>query len=386
VLGRDQGKLRILFEPYQVPAMGVASFAVEPDEVEKSALTASEGLLENDFFRVEIDARGEIVRLLDKRAGREVIPAGTCANLWQLFQDGPEREAAWNVHDTFEKRQYPISGEATVHVHESGPVRASLRVERTHRQTRMAFEVILYRRTPRIDFVADVDWQERQTMLKIAFPVAVRSPAATYEVQFGAVQRPTHQNTSWDQQKFEVAAQRWADLSEAGYGVSLLNDSRYGYDVKGNVLRLTALRSPEYPDPEADRGSHCFAYALLPHLGGWEEGETVYRAREFNEPMAALPVASPSGAPLGAHSYLQVEGRGVVMETLKPAEDGNGWILRLYEATGGRGPIAVRCAHPIASAAACNLVEEPGEAVDVAGGEIASYIHPYEIKTYRLHF
>ena len=136
--------------------------------------------------------------------------------------------------------------------------------------------MLLYDQSPRIDFVTRVHWQERQVLLKAAFPVDVRAAEATYEVQFGAITRPTHRNTSWEQEKFEVCGHRWVDLSEAGYGVSLLNDCKYGHDVQGNVLRLTLLRGTERPDPEADRGEHSFTYALLPHLGDWRDGR--YRA------------------------------------------------------------------------------------------------------------
>ena len=221
-------------------------------------------------------------------------------------------------------------------------------------------------------------------MLKVAFPVTVRSPHATYEIQFGAIQRPTHRNTSWDQQKFEVPAQRWADLSEAGYGVSLLNDSRYGYDVRGNVLRLTLLRGPEYPDPEADRGRHQFTYSLFPHSGDWTQGETVRRAREVNAPMLAVAVAA--GTQAGEHSYLQVEGPGVVVETLKPAEDGDGWILRLYEAHGGRGTVELGSDRPLARVIACNMVEEAQGEVPVVDGRASAAIGPFEVQSYRLRF
>ncbi len=391
VIGREGDRARILFEPAGVPAMGVECFRIEPGEVDLSPPVAWERGLENAFYRLELDEGGALVRLLDKRAvpegpGREVIPEGERANVWQLFQDGPEREAAWNIHDTFEKRQYPFVEPARIVVLERGPVRAVVRVERAYRDSRFRYDICLYRRTPRIDFIADVDWQERQCMLKVAFPVAVRSPYATYEVQFGAVQRPTHHNTSWERCKFAVAAQRWADLSEAGYGVSLLNDSRYGYDVRGNVLRLTLLRGPEYPDPEADRGRHAFAYSLYPHPGDWAEGGTVRSAREFNEPMVA--VAAPRGQARvpRSHSYLQVEGQGVVVETLKPAEDGEGWILRLYEAHGGRGPVRVRFDRPLARAVACNLVEEPQEEAVLADGGLQYNVRPFEIVSFRIWF
>jgi len=383
VLSRGDGQARILFEPYDVPAMGYESYTVRPGAPgTMDGLAARERGLENAALRAEFDDEGNLVRLLDKRCGREVISPEEPANLWQLFQDGPEREAAWNVHDTFEKRQYGWDGPATIRVIESGPVRAALLIERARGDTQASLRVELHKRLPRLDFVADVDWQERQTMLKLAFPVQVRSTEATCEIQFGTVQRPTHRNTTWDQQKFEICAHHWVDLSEGGYGVSLLNDGRFGHDVKGNMLRLTALRGPEYPDPQADLGDHHFVYALYPHAGDWREGGTARRGWELNAPMTA--VVSRGSGNGGARSLLEVEGSGVVVTAFKPAEDGDGWVLRLYEAHGGRGPVQVRFAQPPTRAVATNLVEEPEDGLDLAGSALSFEVKPYEIKTFRL--
>jgi alpha-mannosidase len=201
-------------------------------------------------------------------------------------------------------------------------------------------------------------------------------------VQFGAIERPTHQNTSWDSQKFEVPAQRWADLSEPGYGVSLLNDSRYGYDAKENVLRLTLLRSTTYPDPEADRGTHEFTYSLLPHAGGWVEGETVRRALELNVPVRTAPIVAAEKP----RSYLSVSGVSTIVEALKPAVDGRGLILRLYEPHGARGEVAIGTAPVmgISRVVDCNLVEEDGEPVFTESGVFRFEIKPFQIRTFRL--
>jgi len=385
VLSRGDGRAQILFEPYDVPPLGMETFVVQPGEpMPLTGVHAWERGLENAMFRVELDDEGQITRFLDKRYGREVIPPGEKGNVWQLFQDGPEREAAWNVHDTFEKRQYPFEEPAAIRVVEEGPVRAALLVERPYRQSRLSWRIALYQRTPRLDFVADVDWAERQTMLKIAFPVLVRSPEASYEIQFGAVQRPTHRNTSWEQAKFEVCAHHWADLSEAGYGVSLLNDSRYGYDIKGNVLRLTALRSPDYPDPQADQGAHHWVYALLPHAGGWQEGDVVARGWELNAPMVAL-VSAGSGAGR-AVSYLTAEGAPVVLSALKPAADGRGWIVRLYEPHGGRGVVRLSFMRPPRRVTETNLVEEDRAEGVCEGRELRVELTPFAIKTFRVEW
>lgn len=216
-------------------------------------------------------------------------------------------------------------------------------------------------------------------MLKAAFPLAVHTERATYEVQFGAIERPTHTNTSWEQEKFEVCAQRWADLSEGGYGVSLLNDCKYGHDARGNVLRITLLRGPQYPDPLADLGEHEFTYSLYPHQGDWREAETVRRGWELNVPMFTLPtdVQRPPT------SFMQVRGPAIV-EALKPAEDGDGAILRLYEPHGSRGKVTVHLKLPVRGVVACNLVEENEEAIAVDSGAFSFDILPFQIRSFRL--
>jgi alpha-mannosidase len=392
VVRQVDGQVELAFAANGLPAMGYARFAVrQAAAAAGSSLRISPRLIENRFFRIELDADGCITRLLDKRQAREVIPAGQRANDLQLFQDGPEREAAWNIHATFEKRTYDWDPGATIEVIEAGPVRAALRITRRYRGSTLVQELRVYDHLPRIDFATQADWQARQVLLKAAFPVAVRSPRATFEIQFGAVERPTHRNTSWEQEKFEVCAHRWADLSETGYGVSLLNDCKYGYDVRDNVLRLTLLRGPESPDPDADRGHHEFTYALFPHAGGWGEGETVRRGWELNAPVVC--VTGDEGRQTKddrrqtpqTDSFFQVEGPAI-LETIKPAEDGNGWILRLYEPNGGRGQVTLRAARPWHQVERCNLVEEAGTELAAAGQAVTFPIRPFEIVALRVLF
>jgi alpha-mannosidase len=371
----------VLVEGAEIPSLGYADFTIaSKPAAAKSALTVSAHLIETPYYRIAISPTGGITSIYDKQCAREVIAEGAVGNDLQLFQDGPEGEDAWNIHDTFEKRRYVIEGEAAISFVESGPIRGIVRVRRSHRDSVIEQDIVVTAGSPRIDFVTRVDWQERQTMLKAAFPLAIRSVRATYEVQFGAIERPTHRNTSWDKQKFEVPAQRWADLSEAGYGVSLLNDSRYGYDAHGNVLRITLLRSTTWPDPEADRGTHEFTYSLLPHAGGWVEGETVRRAWELNVPVRTRPV--PTAAP--SQSFLSVSGASAIVEALKPAEDGRGLILRLYEPHGARGEVVVNAGSSLSSAVECNHVEEDGASISVSGGEFRFMIQPFQIRSFRL--
>jgi len=372
VVDQDEHNATISFCPQSVGSIGAKPYRIVPfSGVQTTSLHVSSECLENRFFRIELDPGGNIDRLLDKRVGREVVSRGSRANELQLFQDGPEREAAWNVHDTFEKKQYEWDTTAKIEVKETGPVQASVRVTRRYRESVVVQDIVLYDTMPRIDFVTRADWQARQV------------PRATYEIQFGAVERPTHRNTSWDEAKFEVCAHRWADLSEAGYGVSLLNDCKYGYDVKGNVLRLTLLRGAEWPDPDADRGSHEFTYSLLPHTGDWVAGQTVRRAWELNAPMVCVVGIDRGGTMSMSSSYFTVNGPAI-LETIKPAEDGDGLIVRLYEPHGGRGGVRVKTpfSHPVVTA--CNHVEEDQEQITTDEASFAFQIRPFEVRTFRL--
>ena len=380
VVARRDGMAEVVAVVHGVPSVGALDVEVRSGSPARTPLQASGWTLESDLYLLELGEDGSLVRLLDRRVGREVIPEGQPANRLHLFQDGPEREAAWNIHATYAKREYPWEGESSVEIVESGPVRAVARVTRRHHDTVLTQEITLYAGLPRIDFRTHVEWHERQTLLKVAFPVAVRAAHATFEVQFGALERPTHRNTSWEHEKFEVCGLRWADLSEGGYGVSLLNDCKYGHDVLGNVLRLSLLRGTDYPDPDADQGAHDFTYSLLPHAGDWREGETVRRAAELNAPLAAVP----AGAPAGPVSYLRIAGPAV-LETLKPAEDGDGAIVRLYEPNGARGCVTVEHALPFREVVACSLVEENEAPVPAEPGRFAFDLRPFQIRTFRLH-
>ncbi len=383
VIARHDDQAEIVFAPEDVPSVGYMALTVRPLAApQEHSLRAYTDALENRYFRLVLDGEGQITGLFDKRQQREVLPAGEAANRLQLFQDGPEREAAWNVHATFDKREYAWDPGTEIEVLERGPVRAAVRIRKHYRDTTLEQDIILYDRVPRIDFATRVDWQARQVMLKAAFPVQVRAQRATYEVQFGAMERTTHYNTSWDQERFEVCGQRWVDLSEPGYGVSLLNDSKYGHDIKGHTLRLTLLRGPEWPDPNADRGQHAFTYALLPHAGDWCQADTVRRAYELNAPLVCRP-GSGAGSGPASQSFLQVEGPAI-LETLKPAEDGDGWIARLYEPHGSRGRVRLQAPRALRRAEACNLVEEPLREIPVSGSEVEIPIGPFEIATLRL--
>lgn len=235
--------------------------------------------------------------------------------------------------------------------------------------------MILYSNSRRIDFKTKVDFHDQHKLLKAAFPVDVRSTYGTYDVQYGNVRRPNHWNTSWDQAKFETVAHRWADLSERNYGVSVLNDCKYGHDIKDNVIRISLLRAGTHPDHLQDQGEHTFTYALLPHKGDFVEGMVVQEAFALNEPMQAVPGASR----LTYDSFVSFDNAQIELDAVKRSEDGKYIVIRFHEFAGSRQEVKVKPGFAYKAWAECDLRERP--AADFVQDEICMSLHAYEIKT-----
>jgi len=377
------GERRLLIWADRVPPYGWKTLRCGEGAVATvPGLSVERGRLENRYLRVLFDEAGRITSLVDKRRAREVIADGRRGNELILFEDKPLNNDAWNIDVFYEEKAWLLDAPAETEVVENGPVRATIEFCRSFQHSTLRQRVSLYADSPRLDFDTWVDWHEHHQLLKVAFPVTVLSPRATYEIQFGSIERPTHRNTSWDYARFEVPAQRWADLSEGDYGVSLLNDCKYGYDVHENVMRLTLIKSATSPDPEADQGEHRFTYSLLPHQGTWRR-DTVRHAAELNVPLIAC--ATPGGGSLpGKWSFVRASADNLVIDTVKQAEDGAGMIVRLYEAHGQRGNGRLYFGHDLGEAWECNLLEEPERAVDTAGPSLGLDYRPYEIRTFRV--
>ena len=230
------------------------------------------------------------------------------------------------------------------------------------------------------------DWQEKHILLKVAFPLSAHSDKATFEIPYGSIERPTTRNTPAEKAKFEVPAQRWADLSDAKHGFSLLNDSKYGYDVKGNVLRLSLLRSPEWPDPHADEGHHEFTYSLYPHAGSWRDAQTVRRGYELNYKMIAVQPHKHEGKLPSEYSFVGVEPDNVVLTAIKKSEDDDSLILRFYEWAGKEADVKLHLPPGAQSASETDLMEKPIGELAVHNDSVTVHTKPYEIKTVKVRF
>jgi alpha-mannosidase len=381
-------------------AIDMAADAAGPadDPAAPAAVEVGDGWMANGRIHLEWDGDGRLTRVFDIDHDREVLAEGAFGNLFQLHEDRPGNWDAWDVDRSYLDHTTDLAGDAlTAPVGiaileggsgEGGGLRGVVRFRRSFGASVIDQTMTLAAGSRRVDFATDVDWHEDHKFLKVAFPVAVHAAQARFEIQFGHLARPTHANTAYEQARFEVCAQRWADLSEAGFGVALLNDCKYGYDVLGHTLRLSLLRAPTAPDPLCDRGRHRFTYALLPHDGGL--GPVIAAGYALGAPLdVRTPGLSATGAGAAParppeHSLVGVTDPGFVVETVKAADDGRGIIVRGYEALGGRRPVRLRPGGPCTAAVRTDLLERDGEAVEVDRDGIALTLRPFEIVTLRL--
>lgn len=364
-----------------VPPLGGRAVALSPATVELPktiGLSVSPTSLENARLRVELDAQGRVVSLFDKQSGRETIEAGTAANALFAHQDIPVDFDAWDIDASFEDKVWPVDRLVSSEVVETGPYRAAIRLEWRYESSSIVQIVALERDSARLDIDCMVDWHEHQTLLKAAFPLAVRTDSVAAEIQFGHVTRPTHRNTSWDVARFETSMQRWVDMSEPGFGVALINDCKYGYDAKGNILRLTLVKSPVFPWPDADQGLHRFRYALFVHDG--DRGAVHDEAEAFNLPLQLIAGAAAGLSP-NSVSLFEVLGDGVSVEAVKKAEDGNAFVVRLCETRGRRQAVTLDFGATGRKVREANLLEAPSAQLADNVHTLALTLGPFEIRT-----
>ncbi|WP_040950680.1 alpha-mannosidase [Gorillibacterium massiliense] len=367
--------------------------------------TASSGISvptewETPFYKLLFNERGEIASLYDKEVGREVVSTGRTANRFYFFHDRPTLWDAWDIDSRYEQQPAGDVDLLESWLQESNPIHDVFGFRWKIGSSEIRQQMVLYRHDRRIDFRTEVDWNESHKLLKVGFPIDVQTTKATYEIPFGALERPTHRNTSWEQAQYEVCGHRFVDVAEHGYGVSLLNDSKYGYDVQGSTIRLSLLRAPKWPDLTADLGRHVFTYSLYPHRGDWKMAHTLRRAAELN---STPPVIAPGFYSAGESATISIADHGtamnrrlpasgslipftgchVVLDTVKPAEDGEGVILRLYESAGGRETVEI-CWNGNGSGFVSNALEEELELLAEDEGRYELHFAPFEIKTIKL--
>lgn len=346
-------------------------------KVENVAEEFEENTVETPYYIVSWDNKGRLVRLYDKGADREVIPEGKFANVIQIFEDKPRCFDAWELESTIDlkKEEIPCDGDIIKTKNELGYF---IHFTYNYNNSKIMQTMCLYNDKRRIDFKTIVDWKESQKILKTAFSVDIRGVFARYDVQEGNIVRPITRNTSWEAAKFEVVAHKWADLSETGYGVALLNDCKYGYDIKEDTMRLSLLKSATDPDYSADYGTHEFTYSLYPHKEEWYNSGLEEEAFDLNSSVVVLEGASA----LGKESLISFDAENVVLDAFKKAENEEAYVLRFHEFTGRRGRLTITTGLKFDSWCESDLMENPlGEWKQTA---IEVEVKPYEIKTIML--
>lgn len=391
---KEANRVRVLALT-NVPSLGYKTYfvhAATQPALATSRVKSTADSLENEYLRLKIDpATGCVTSLFDKKTMTESLAlpetdsggpkSMICGNLLQAFQDKPKAWDAWNVDADFEKVHWDITTADEVKLVESGPLRAILRVKQHFQKSSFVRDIIVTAGSPRVDVKTSVDWNEKHILLKVGFPLSSHNDKATFEIPYGSIERPTTRNTPAEQAKFEVPALQWADISDAKHGLSLLNDCKYGYDSKGNVLRLSLLRSPEWPDPHADEGHHEFTYSVYPHAGTWRDALTVREGYNLNYPLLTLQAQKHTGSLSATHSFVQTEQQNVVITALKKAEDSEDLVLRFYEWAGKSGDIRLQLSVLVQSAQDVSLMEKPAGSLAVQGEVVIVPTKPYEIRT-----
>jgi alpha-mannosidase len=328
--------------------------------------------LENPHLSVRLSADGSVESVIDKESGRETLAAP--GNRLELYDDDPIKFDAWDVDPAHLETRRDCPPAESWELVTSDSLRAEIAFERRVGDASSLRQVVrLDAGARRVEFLTTVDWRESHKFLKVCFPLDVRATRATYETPFGTTERPTHYTTSFDRAQYEVPGHRFADLSEHGFGAALLTDSKYGYSCHGDELRISLLRAPKSPDPDADMGRHEFAYALLPHVGGWREAGVLIEAVQFNAPLRWT-----HGVP--AEPFASVDG-GLVLDTIKRGERSDDLVLRLYEPFGGRGVARVRLGTPFSEARLANALEDELDGARIENGVLVLPYRPHEILT-----
>ncbi len=387
---------QVLFIAQRIPAFGYATYELRkapPSPAQPSSVRPFTP--ENALFRIAVDSvSGWITSITDRRNGKEILSGS--GNRLQLLEDTPKEWDAWNLGLTGKEFPTAFRGAELV---EQGPVRTVVRLHRDYLKpgVRKDFptedfpssfftqDIILYDGLDRIDFTTEADWWEDHTMVKLAFPLAFSDTVATYEAPYGTIRRSTQMRNSIEKAQVEVPASRWADVSTDVYGVSLINNAKYGYDIKGSTMRLSLLRSPKWPDPTADRGKHLIRYSLYPHDGRWQSSATLQRGYEFNTPLLTSMTDAHKGKLPAADSFLSITPSNLVLTSVKQAEEGNAWVLQWYDAKGEASVAAVSLPFHPSKALLSNFVEEDGAALDVKGNVITVPTRAHGIVTVKVY-
>lgn len=353
--------------------------------VSKANMEIKDRCLENSSYKIEFDENMEMSRFYDKAFDRDVILKGTKANSIKAYEDKPMNFDNWDIDIYYKEKCWNVDDVQSVEWLEKGPVRATLKIERKFVNSTIIQKIYFYNHTKRIDFDTYVDWKQKQVLLRVDFPVDINNTEATYDIQFGNLKRATHSNTSWEKAKFEVCAHKWADISETGYGVSLMNDCKYGYSISDSTMSLTLLKSGILPNPVTDQEEHTFVYSIYPHEDIVEKSETVNESYNLNCPLYSYESKNgSSNKSENIGNILEVDKENVIIETVKKAEDNSGIIIRMYESQNKREVVGITFKDGFKKVKEYDLMENEIGEVKISENKFTFDIKPYEIKTFKI--
>lgn len=364
-----------------LPSKGRKTFLLVEEQTVQIPFTRDQNKLDTPFYQIELNENGLFTSIYDKENDREVLQKGEVGNLFRMYEDKPIYYDNWDIDIYYTEKYWDALHVCRMEWTELGSQRATLEIDRTISNSTIKQKIYFYAHSRRIEFETYVDWKEHQHLLKVHFPVNIHADEATFDIQFGNLTRKVHTNTSWDMARFESCGQKWMDLSEGHYGVSLLNDCKYGHSVKDSNIALTLIKSGIEPNPTTDQEEHFFTYALYPHKETWRAARTVQEAYKLNQPTFSIL----GGIPGNHASFVKVDQPNIIIETVKKAEDGSGIIIRLYESENALTKAAITFdKNEIVSLEECNLIEETIEKIKTNKHSFQFAIKPYEIKTYKV--
>jgi len=358
-----------------IPSMGWST--AEADFT--NTISILENCIENKYYIITFDENANITSIYDKEFDREVIRKGETANQIEAFEDLPYQYDNWELSEYYKQKKWNVDDLQTVEKTTDG-ARSGFKIIRKFLNSVIEQKVWVYENSRRIDFETDIEWKESHIVLKAAFPINVHADKASYETQFGYVERPTHGNTSWDAAKFEVCGHKYADISEDDYGAAILNDCKYGYNAEGSTLKLTLLKCGTYPYEEADKEHHSFTYSFMPHSGNHKQGKVIQESYKLNRPLVAVK-AQGDGSVEDRFSLVKCNKENIIIETVKKAERSNATVIRAYDAYNRSTKAEITFGFDVKSAYFCDLMENKLEKLEVKENSIIIPVSAFEIVT-----
>lgn len=374
---------KYIFRADNLQSKGYTSYSIaKRSSGTPNSLIVTDKSMENDWVKVQFNQQMEMEQIILKANQRSLIAAGQVANQLITYEDRPHNWDAWDINDYYTEKSWSVKEVTKVEVLEAGPIRGVLRIVRPYLDSTIEQQIMIYQDSSRIDVKTRIDWQQDHLLLRAEFPTNLHNSEATYDIQYGNVKRPTHYNTSWDKARFEVCFHKWMDLSEDNVGLSILTDSKYGGNVHDQVLGLSLLKSATYPNPTADKGEHEFTYSLYPHTGEAKTGGTIAQGYRLNNPTQAVVKQTDAGQLAAQFSFARVAAENVIIETIKQVEEGEGWIIRVYECYNRNTDTQIELGINPAQVYECDMLEQKQVPIECQAGCFQFNIKPYEIKTF----